>query len=264
MEKSWRCTVCGYIHTGDEPPEVCPVCGVDASKFELVGRDDARVTPETETQTATPPEGSKEKSWRCSVCGYSHTGDDPPGACPVCGVDAARFELMGAADDAVSQVRGEGAAASPLPGPIAFALEMWETFVLHAVAAHFPNGLLPSAALFFALFFIKGSDSLEATAFHLVALTVVVTPVVFISGLRDWQAKFGGTLGGVFYKKIMLALIMLVLGIAAVTLRGVVGSWDGLELWGQIVYLSLVTGMLGCVTILGHYGGQLVFMKHDK
>ncbi|PLX93564.1 MAG: hypothetical protein C0619_04300, partial [Desulfuromonas sp.] len=100
------------------------------------------------------------------------------------------------------------------------------------------------------------------TAFHLVALTVVVTPVVFISGLRDWQAKFGGAPGGVFYKKIMLALIMLILGIAAVTLRGVVGSWDGLELWGQIVYLSLVAGMLGCVTMLGHYGGQLVFKNH--
>jgi Conserved protein/domain typically associated with flavoprotein oxygenases, DIM6/NTAB family len=36
MEKRWRCTVCGYIHTGENPPEECPVCGVDASFFELV------------------------------------------------------------------------------------------------------------------------------------------------------------------------------------------------------------------------------------
>lgn len=33
MEKRWRCTVCGYIHRGDEPPEVCPVCGVGREKF---------------------------------------------------------------------------------------------------------------------------------------------------------------------------------------------------------------------------------------
>jgi len=32
----WRCMVCGYIHEGDEPPEVCPVCGVDSSNFEKV------------------------------------------------------------------------------------------------------------------------------------------------------------------------------------------------------------------------------------
>lgn len=35
-EKRWRCTVCGYIHVGEAPPEVCPVCGVDASFFEPV------------------------------------------------------------------------------------------------------------------------------------------------------------------------------------------------------------------------------------
>ena len=40
MEKRWRCTVCGYIHTGETPPEVCPICGADASMFELVTQDD--------------------------------------------------------------------------------------------------------------------------------------------------------------------------------------------------------------------------------
>lgn len=205
-----------------------------------------------------------EKSWRCTVCGYIHTGDEPPDVCPVCGVDASRFELVSEASATVPLEEGETAAASSLSGPIAFALEMWNTFVLHAVAAHFPNGLLPAAALFFALFLMWGTPSLEATVFHLLVLTVVVTPVAFFSGLRDWQAKFGGAPGGVFYKKIMLAVIMLVLGIAAVTLRAVVGSWEGLELWGQIIYVLLILGMLGCVTMLGHYGGQLVFASTEK
>ena len=34
--KKWRCTVCGYIHNGEEPPEKCPVCGADKSLFEEV------------------------------------------------------------------------------------------------------------------------------------------------------------------------------------------------------------------------------------
>ena len=33
MEKKWRCTVCGYVHTGDNPPERCPLCKAPASKF---------------------------------------------------------------------------------------------------------------------------------------------------------------------------------------------------------------------------------------
>ena len=32
----WVCKVCGYVHEGDTPPEVCPICKVSADKFEKV------------------------------------------------------------------------------------------------------------------------------------------------------------------------------------------------------------------------------------
>ena len=32
--KKFVCTVCGYIHEGDAPPEVCPICKVGPDKFE--------------------------------------------------------------------------------------------------------------------------------------------------------------------------------------------------------------------------------------
>ena len=31
--KKWVCMVCGYVHTGDTPPEFCPQCKAPASKF---------------------------------------------------------------------------------------------------------------------------------------------------------------------------------------------------------------------------------------
>ena len=31
--KRWVCTVCGYVHEGENPPENCPQCGAPASKF---------------------------------------------------------------------------------------------------------------------------------------------------------------------------------------------------------------------------------------
>lgn len=37
--KKFVCTVCGYIHEGDAPPEVCPVCKVGADKFKELGDD---------------------------------------------------------------------------------------------------------------------------------------------------------------------------------------------------------------------------------
>ncbi|MDD4803346.1 MAG: FAD-dependent oxidoreductase, partial [Syntrophomonas sp.] len=32
-KKKWRCLVCGQVFEGEEPPEVCPACGVDSDNF---------------------------------------------------------------------------------------------------------------------------------------------------------------------------------------------------------------------------------------
>lgn len=37
--KHWRCTVCGYIHQGEEPPEKCPNCQAPKEKFVEVSED---------------------------------------------------------------------------------------------------------------------------------------------------------------------------------------------------------------------------------
>jgi len=33
MTRRFRCTVCGYVHVGDEPPDECPVCGAGREAF---------------------------------------------------------------------------------------------------------------------------------------------------------------------------------------------------------------------------------------
>lgn len=37
--KKWRCTICGYIHEGDTPPDECPLCGAGPEFFEEVEED---------------------------------------------------------------------------------------------------------------------------------------------------------------------------------------------------------------------------------
>ncbi len=94
--RTWKCEVCGYVHEGPEPPDTCPVCGVDKDQFspmEVV--EDA---PET-----TRPAASR---WRCTVCGYIHEGDAPPDRCPVCGVESGLFEPMAGADGATTSPNG--------------------------------------------------------------------------------------------------------------------------------------------------------------
>ncbi|MDZ4198557.1 MAG: FAD-dependent oxidoreductase, partial [Kiritimatiellia bacterium] len=88
--KSWICVVCGYVHSGDAPPDVCPVCGAGAEDFE-------------EQKVAAPKPVTRV--WTCLTCGYTHEGDAPPESCPVCGVPAERFEAVAPGTPAVRSGR---------------------------------------------------------------------------------------------------------------------------------------------------------------
>jgi len=80
--KAWRCNVCGYIHYGPEPPDMCPICGSPKEAFE------------SHTAEAKPVAASRIQSWRCLNCNYIHSGSEPPGVCPVCGASQDSFEPL--------------------------------------------------------------------------------------------------------------------------------------------------------------------------
>ena len=63
---TWVCTVCGYVHHGPEPPDICPICGATSDLFE----------PQEEPEAQAPAPAVTE--WRCLNCEYIHEGDQPP------------------------------------------------------------------------------------------------------------------------------------------------------------------------------------------
>lgn len=52
MAKKWICTVCGYVHEGDTPPERCPQCKQPAEKFKLVEENNTNYASEHELGVA--------------------------------------------------------------------------------------------------------------------------------------------------------------------------------------------------------------------
>ena len=42
MIKKFRCTVCGYVYEGENPPAECPVCHAKADKFVEIKEDDEK------------------------------------------------------------------------------------------------------------------------------------------------------------------------------------------------------------------------------
>ncbi|HCD35602.1 hypothetical protein EKD00_06810 [Chlorobium phaeovibrioides] len=135
--------------------------------------------------------------------------------------------------------------------------EMKKTFMLHAIAAHFSNGLIPVAVLYLLLAIPGGNVFFEHTVKHIIIITLLAIPVSFASGIHDWKTKYRGAKAPVFMKKIRLSIILFVLCFAGVGLRLAlpdVMAEAGILRW---LYIGILLSMLPVVTLLGHYGGKL-------
>jgi len=196
------------------------------------------------------------KIWRCTVCGYLHEGEQPPDICPICKVDASKLELLSDAETPASQQAGEQS--------LGFFAEMRSAFVPHAVSAHFPNALLPTLGLFLLLYFVSGNSSFELSSYYLLLITALVVPATFVTGLLDWKKHYGGKSATIFRNKILLGLLLLVLGTVSVLLRWLVPDVLSAGGWLTWLYCGLLLTMLICVTLLGHYGGMLVFARAGR
>jgi uncharacterized membrane protein len=135
--------------------------------------------------------------------------------------------------------------------------EMKKTFVLHAVAAHFSNGLIPVAVLYLLLALPTGDAYFERTVIHLLVIVLMAIPFSFFSGIADWKKKYNGAKAPVFVKKIRLGIILGVLAAVTTAIRllvpGVMAG-DGLLHWS---YVLMLLAMLPVVVLLGHHGGKL-------
>jgi len=177
------------------------------------------------------------KQWQCTVCGYIHEGPEPPEHCPVCGAERSKFVLL-------------PASAPENPPQPALSLH------LHPILAHFPNALMPVVWLFLALAWWPGRPALEEAAVWMVGIVTLVAPLSLATGIHDWQKRFGGEKAPIFLRKIALAIGLVLLGCLALALR-LTGSVPAL-------YYLCLAGMLGCVIMLGYYGGKLVFSMPPK
>ena len=110
--KKWRCTVCGYIHEGDEPPEKCPVCGADKSKFEELVEESSADT--------------HEQAW-----------------------DSAEISAPKAKDP--RQVDLGPAPKTSLGRLYQFAIGQMLKHHAHPISTHVPNGVLPVSFIFIVL-----------------------------------------------------------------------------------------------------------------
>ena len=232
--KKWRCMVCNYIHEGDAPPEKCPVCGADKSKFVEVSEQEAADIQAEKTEKQLERELAMVEKARQADPGQAKSGST-----------------------------GESSAASQQPaGPagwMEFANEQMVRHHAHPMSVHIPNGVLPVAVLFVLLAILFSAETLAAAAFYNSVVVLVSMPAVLYTGYNAWQRKFGGNLTPIFTAKIAAAAVV------AVTCLLVV-LWylfnpeilaGGAARQAGFVLLNLV--MLAAAIVAGLIGGKLVF-----
>ena len=145
------------------------------------------------------------RKWKCSVCGYIHTGDDPPETCPVCGADRSKFMEISEAD--APPAESEKTLSAPDIDPSGFSgillrvAEMVSRHHLHPIFVHIPNGVLPVAVVLLLMSVVFGFDELGQAAFYNLLFVVLSMPAVLISGVIDWKKRYSGTVNRIFITK---------------------------------------------------------------
>lgn len=231
----WRCTICGYVHEGPEPPESCPVCGADRSLFEPLFPD-----PEDEASASaekkTPPEAHSKPA---SAAG-NETAQSP----------------------STGQTEGTSKFPSKLQLPISIPPDIAEKLHrhhAHPILVHIPNGLLPVSVMFTLIAAFFGASALDVAAFCNQIVVLLAMPLVMLTGYSDWQHKFGGYLTTVFKVKIGCAAAVTAIALILVLWRFFQPSILSSGASGRGLYLLLELVLLAAATIAGLYGGKLVF-----
>ncbi len=233
--KKWKCTVCGYIHTGDEPPEKCPVCGAPRSRFIEIseqGTETPKPEPDPEEQPSSDPLESTASS--------------------------------GSAESETPETAAEPEETTKTVSPFADSryrqlFEMMTRFHGHPITVHIPNGLLPVTILFIflsAVFTIEGMATAAAYNMGVVALAM---PLVLFSGWVDWQNRFNGVMTQVFTVKIACGIVVTatawILFIWLLVNPEVIHTTHPLRVAFFVINLIMLTA----AATAGWYGGKLVF-----
>ena len=252
--KKWKCTVCGYVHTGEEPPDKCPVCGADKSKFVLLEEEE-------EKKIGSEPVDGADRKWKCTVCGYVHTGPEPPDKCPVCGADKSKFEEILEADEPKAVAEETVQEPSRKAALYKKVTDLMVQYHGHPISVHIPNGVAPVAVLFLILSRMFDAPTLETASYCNMIVVLLAMPMVIFAGYVDWQNRFGGNMTGVFKGKIFCAGALTLLAMIVVIWR-TVNPEVGVGPNASNGYLAIHLGILGTGAVAGFLGGKLVFNQN--
>ena len=217
--KAWKCLICNYVHKGEFPPEKCPVCGADKSKF---------------VEIEIPDEPGKEAP------SVSEPGLTAPG---------------GTVSDPPPEPKTEQA---PGPESVYRKVtQLMIKHHAHPILVHTPNGVLPLAAVLFILAWLFDATLPANAAAINLGFVVLSLPLVIYTGILEWQRKYRQADTLLFRIKILAATLTCASCLISLIWYLVNPAVLSTPLAWVFVLINLI--MLGSAGVAGHIGGKLVF-----
>lgn len=130
---------------------------------------------------------------------------------------------------------------------------------LHPMTVHFPIAFMLAATFFNLLYLVTGVGAFETTGLHCLGAGLVFTPVVMLTGLFTWWLNYLARPTRPVSIKIGLSIVLLLVSLAAFTLRmehpGIPASPSA----EGVVYFLLILSLTPLVTVIGWFGAMLTF-----
>jgi len=218
--KQWQCSVCKYIHTGETPPEKCPVCGVGSEKFVLLDAGDDAPAPAAENPLVSPAEKPAAPAAQAP----------PEPSTPAPAAPANLYERI---------------------------IGLMVKHHAHPVSVHIPNGILPAVVILFFLAWVFNTELFVKAGFINLIFVILALPFVLFSGIIEWKKKYNQALTTLFKIKIMAAALTTTACIISVIWYLI--NPDVLSSSNAWIFILVNVIMLASAGIAGLIGGKLVF-----
>lgn len=134
-----------------------------------------------------------------------------------------------------------------------------EALHLHPILAHFSVAYPIAFASLSVLYLFTGAQPFEAAAFYMLVSGFATSLLATASGIFSWKVTYGGKRNKIFDRKLIFTALFMAFVAACVVWRTLSPDILTAMTGESYVYLALVLAQVPLVTILGYYGGKIVF-----
>jgi predicted heme/steroid binding protein/uncharacterized membrane protein len=130
---------------------------------------------------------------------------------------------------------------------------------IHPIAVHFSIAYSIAFSLLSILYLLMGEISFETASYYMLLLGLLSAPVTVLAGIFSWKTAYKSKMNKIFSRKLTFAAIFLVAISACFLWRTLNPQILTATADVSFIYLAIAVSLTPIVTILGYYGGKIVY-----